>query len=239
MERYSRTTSGWYNNSKPAGGARGEQKQEKQRRQCINKHILLFNHVRDQPRESCYNPERRASAILRTFYPQLLEMVETATHAENVHLGWRSLCLSWGWQFFLESVPCYKLPSMQVMTRWQETIFACKNSYFASLDCAANSPCTPVLVQISLNTFRDTKSRAKESQLQHPVSHALHTPRGQKGGAGRQSDQNPQVWGARRNTDSSSNIQHRNPPALSHTGRLWQPHLFTADPQSHRISCAV
>lgn len=49
------------------------------------------------------------------------------------------------------------------MTRWQETIFAWKNSYFASLDCAANSPCTPVLIQISLNTFRDTKSRAKES----------------------------------------------------------------------------
>lgn len=93
---------------------------------------------------------------------------------------------------------CYKLPSMQVMTRWQETIFACNNSYFASLDCAANSPCTPVLVQISLNTFRDTKSRAQESELQHPVSHALHTPRGQKGGAECQSDQNPQVWGARR-----------------------------------------
>lgn len=128
---------------------------------------------------------------------------------------------------------------MQVMTRWQETIFAWKNSYFASLDCAANSPCTPVLIQISLNTFRDTKSRAKESQLQHPVSHALHTPGGQKGGAGRQSDQNPQVWGAKRNTDSSSNIQHRNPPALSHTGRLWQPHLFTADPQSPYQLCSL
>lgn len=83
MERYNRTTSGWYNNSKPAGGARGEQKQEKQRRQCLNKHIPLFNNVREQPSESCYNTERRASAMSRTFYPQLLEIVETAIHAEK------------------------------------------------------------------------------------------------------------------------------------------------------------
>lgn len=49
----------------------------------------------------------------------------------------------------------------------------------------------------------------------------------------------PRCWVARRNTDSSSNIQHRNTLASSHTGRLWQAHLFTADPQSHCISCAV
>lgn len=196
MERYSRTTSGWYNNSKPAGGARREQKEEKHRRQCINKHIPLFNLIREQPSVLfCYNTERRASATSRTFYTPLLEMVETATHAENVHLGWKSLCLSWGWQFFLESVLCYKLPSMQVMTRWQETIFACNNSYFTSLDWVANSPCTPVLIQISLNTFRDTKNRAKESELHHPVSHALHTPRGQKEEAGCHRDQDPKCEG--------------------------------------------
>lgn len=60
---------------------------------------------------------------------------------------------------------------------WQGTIFACDNYCFASQDWAANAPCTPVLVQISLNTFRDTKSRTKQSELHHPVSHALHTPR--------------------------------------------------------------
>lgn len=83
MERYSRTTSGWYNNSKPTGGARGEQKQEKQRRQCINEHIPLFNNVREQPNDT----ERRASSMSRTFCPKLLEMVETATHAEKCSPG--------------------------------------------------------------------------------------------------------------------------------------------------------
>lgn len=68
--------------------------------------------------------------------------------------------------------------------------FCLHNYYTAPLDWAANSPCTPVLVQISLNTFRDTKSRTKESKLHHPVSHTLHTPRGQREAAGCQSDQN-------------------------------------------------
>lgn len=158
-------------------------------------------------------------------------------------------CWKWWRQQHLKVVNCLKVDNSfwnlcyaincPACRWWQETIFACNNYYFASLDWAANSPCTPVLVQISLNTFRDTKSRTKQSELYHPVSHTLHTPRGQKEEAGCQSDQNPHVWVARRNTDSSSNIQHRNTLALSHTGRLWQPHLFTADPQSHCISCAV
>lgn len=84
MERYNRTTSGWYNNSKPAGGARGE---EKQRSQCLNTHIPLFSNVREQPSESCYNTERRTCAMSRTFYPQLWEIVETATHAEKCSPG--------------------------------------------------------------------------------------------------------------------------------------------------------
>lgn len=129
MERYSRTTSGWYSNSKPAGGEEDNgSKKRKVEKACMNKHrTYLYLITSESSREKAVLWKER-------FLPYSEYFIHSCEHnahgnSPTGHSAWLKVPLIAGKLIILSEIcamlcncPAGWVHVVHIVTRWHETM---------------------------------------------------------------------------------------------------------------------